>query len=397
MTHARLVTLVLLLCVGIPVAAPAHAAPIADRADAVTVPVEITENGHVRVVATINGVATRLVLDTGASHNVLDSAAAARCKIADIGTTINLTGGGKVSAFLGKINTLTVAAHTQTSVPFVVTPLPPALQSDGILGKPFFDAVTVTIDYAAKTVTLADPKLFVPPVGALKLPLDFDGATPTVPAVVNGEAVRFQVDTGAANTVTFFPPFVQKRDLLRVFAPSLPENKRALGGELTGVIARVPSLILGTTDGGIRISGMEGYLLAPQKDSAFTSKRSAGSLGSLFWARFTVTLDYKHKAVYATKNADTDKPFPVSRSGMAYTQTEGGGTITTVLPQSAASSAGLVVGDVIRQVDGLPVGDANRSRIRGLFRQPAGTPVKLLVQSADGKARHVILTLRDVL
>lgn len=387
-------------------ALPALASPsgfatplVADVADGATaLPMDITTNGHARITATANGKPVTFILDTGAGMSLLGTAAAERCGVTAGSDIASVTGGGKLKARIAVIDTLAVGGYVSKGMRVVLLTLPAALEGDGILGRSFFDAAVVTIDYATKTVVLTDPTRFTPPKNALVLPIEFDGSNQTIAAVIDNAKVRFQIDTGAASAVTLYPPFVQRQDLLRKYKPSLPETSRAVGGELRGVTARIPAVTLGSADSGVTLTRMEGSLLLPQADSAFTSKKSVGSLGAPFWAHFVVAIDYKHKKLYAIPNADFSQPFPMSRGGMACTVGADGGTVTDVLPNSATTDARLVPGDVIKQVNGIVLDDATRSQIRALLRQPAGTTVKLLVvPGGGGRSRYIVLTLRDVL
>jgi hypothetical protein len=45
----------------------------------------------------------------------------------------------------------------------------------GVLGHDFFERHVVTIDYAARTVRLAQPEGWVPPAGATALPVWIEG------------------------------------------------------------------------------------------------------------------------------------------------------------------------------------------------------------------------------
>ena len=66
------------------------------------------------------------------------------------------------------------------------------------------------------------------------------------------------------------------------------------------------------------------------------------------------------------------------------------------MPNTAAAAAGIRVGDLITEVDGLSTVSISLSEFAGLMRRPAGTAVRLGTVR-DGTARPVTLTLKDVL
>ncbi len=61
-----------------------------------------------------------------------------------------------------------------------------------------------------------------------------------------------------------------------------------------------------------------------------------------------------------------------------------------------AAEAGLVVGDVIREVEGIPITAEGRRNTLDRVRGPAGTPVRLVVASRNQAPRNLVLT-REVI
>jgi carboxyl-terminal processing protease len=70
--------------------------------------------------------------------------------------------------------------------------------------------------------------------------------------------------------------------------------------------------------------------------------------------------------------------------------------VTTVVPNTAAAEAGLQVGDVITEIDGLSTVPMSQGEFAERMRRPVGTLVRLGTVR-DGALRPVALTLKDVL
>ena len=69
--------------------------------------------------------------------------------------------------------------------------------------------------------------------------------------------------------------------------------------------------------------------------------------------------------------------------------------MTTVLPHTAAAEAGVQIGDVIVEIDGLPTASMHLSEFAALVRRPVGTTVRLGAVR-DGTVRRVVLILKDI-
>jgi predicted aspartyl protease len=376
--------------------APAHATGA--YATAVTLPLEISESGHVIVAATVEGVPARFLMDTGASHTLIDADSLERLGgAAKNGGRANVKGGGKVSARQVTLRPLNFGGYPIREMPAVSLDLPDVLGCDGLLGKPFFDSAVVTIDYVGKTVTLSDPARFVAAPGALALPMEFDGGIPTVAATFDGNPVRFKIDTGSVDAVTLFPPFVEKQKLLG----STP---------LPSPIMRAPSA--GRCEDTRREyrpspsarkewhppEQLAGALPGPPEEQRFHVEDGCGKSGGAFMEAVHADARLSAPKLFAARNAEFDTPFPFFRSGITYKVTKEGGIVSGVSAGSPAADAGIVEGDILKKVDGKPVEDATRGYVRARLSQPAGTKVVILLQpKGNGVARPVELTLRDLL
>ena len=116
----------------------------------------IPYNGGPLVIdAAINGVALRLLVDTGAERTLISHAAMARCGI-DItgGTPVQIRGvTGDASATLVSVPRIDVAGLRVGPLPVIVHTLA-SPNIDGLLGRDVLDGFTVNIDAVARRATL---------------------------------------------------------------------------------------------------------------------------------------------------------------------------------------------------------------------------------------------------
>ena len=109
----------------------------------------------VMVEAFLNGVALRLLLDTGAERTVISPAALGRAGIdVSVGMPVRITGvAGSTSAVMIAVQRLDVAG-AQVGPLAIVAHAVPGDWLDGLLGRDVLDAFTVTFDASENRATL---------------------------------------------------------------------------------------------------------------------------------------------------------------------------------------------------------------------------------------------------
>ena len=110
----------------------------------------------------------------------------------------------------------------------------------------------------------------------------------------------------------------------------------------------------------------------------FGSDAWLGNIGGEVLRRFDLGLDASQGLLALQPNAAFGQPFPGPRAGFIWRDTGQVLEVAEVLADGPASMAGLRVGDVLREVDGLPIGPAQGWPLRKALRAPPGTTVQLL-------------------
>jgi hypothetical protein len=155
----------------------------------------------------------RFALDTGAS-NAMDSALAAELSLPVAGA-FSALGAGEQSVKVGltRAARVEIGGVTLSDQLFRVLPLSQIVAHDhppyrGLLGFEFFDRFVVTFNQDRRRVELDEPAGWQYRGDVVPVPFEFHGRTPVVDGVIDLVPGRFTLDTGQANSVTLYRPFI---------------------------------------------------------------------------------------------------------------------------------------------------------------------------------------------
>ena len=162
----------------------------------------------------------------------------------------------------------------------------------GLIGYHFFARYVVTIDYAARTLTLDEPRSFRPPRDAIAIPITFAGRLAVVPVTIDSLPAQVIIDTGASEPLILRHPFAEAHGLLaRAENPSPHLNIE--GRTLT--FLRLPVARL--TFAGRSFENLTAKIYATDA-GAGGSTATDGLLGNEILRQFRVTVDYAHRKLY---------------------------------------------------------------------------------------------------
>lgn len=256
----------------------------------------------------IDGRVVDFQLDSGASGILIDRAIVKALKIKRYGKRTGETAGEYVESdvVLPKlsIGSVTLRNVSATSVPFLnfanaKTPVA------GLMGFDFIESTVVHIDYRNGTLALIDPSTFVPPAGAIALPIALDDYVPVVRSTIGSASnLPFILDTGADRS-TLFPLFArrhphQARDRglgtsLRAEFPFVDEL-HGVGGEVAYTPLQVGPFTLA------KWSFPTWLFYLTQNAPAFAGEDYNGLIGQDVLRYFDVYLDYRHQLIYLKPN-----------------------------------------------------------------------------------------------
>lgn len=257
----------------------------------------------------------------------------------------------------------------------------------GILGGDFFQRFAVRIDYANHTVQFCPAKAFV-----------YDGPGTTLPTVYNRARVPLlvvsataldgevastlvELDTGSGDSIASTTKMAIRFDSR---FPSRP--KYASGMTIYG-----PTMSADLTFTSLYLGPYEfKRVRAEACDIPFeTDGNMPGILGTGILRRFTVIMDLSRQRVILEPNNRMDEPFhhprplgfwpvvaPPDPTDPAVTE---GLRVKILDPGSPAEQAGVRIGDIVIEIDGVSV---------------ANTPLTVLLDRGDHGARSVALRIR---
>lgn len=335
----------------------------------------------------------RFALDTGAG-DAIDAALAAELNLKTEGT-FTAQGAGELPVDVA----LTRAARVQVGDVvlddqlFRVLPLSQIVPGDqpayrGLLGFEFFDRFVVNINQDRKQAVFSAPEGWHFRGDAEPVPFHFHGTTPVVDGQIDLVPGRFSLDTGQANSLTLFRPFMHRMGIERKYLPKLTAIVgEGVGGPIRAGVTRAQTLLLGRTEVKNPVT-----FLSLQKSGAFSDPELAGNIGVGVFARFSTTFDYAHRRVYFDPiwNYGLDDSLKL----MVVKHSEFGLQVLSVLPGCPLAEAGLKRDDVIEQIDLKEAARIDDPQLQRIFRRPAGTRVSMTVRS-DGALKHIVVVLGE--
>lgn len=377
------------LCVAVAVASSGvlfSSAPIAARdmvsrqetADAGWIGADLS-SGSVVVEVVLAGERVDAILDTGASHTVIDRALADRLGLTTE-ESVSVGGvSGQVQAREGKGIAVQIGEEIYQADPLIVDLSPTGLEQGVIVGRDFFDAHVVAIDFAGSRIRLLDPEQ------ASALPADPIRLSPTstrilsFPVSVAGHGMVAELDLGSQLAMTLSP---LAADIVA------PDKRRSswIIGDISGFKEVETVSIPELTMAGEALHAVPS-IIVDRGDDAVSMR-----MGLPIIRRFSLVLDLGHRQMWLEPDSNVmGRPFNRDRSGAALEAKSGILKVRHVARASPAAASGLAADDRILKVNGEAVTAENASRLARFGFGEAGTRAAL--QTADGEVH--VLTLSD--
>jgi hypothetical protein len=352
-----------------------------------SVPFELFRGNRVIAPARINGHATEVLLDTGASATTLDRAYARSIGLPEGRKVEGRGAGGVVEAEIVPGVSLEIGGMRFDNMTVAVMDM--SLVSRGIgrpanviLGREFFDSAVVSIDWAAKRMQVSSHAAFRPGAAATPLSLARIGPFNTIPvSVAGGEPIRALLDLGNGGNLVLPRTYWGGRPELA----GLRYAESRMGG-VGGLHAARSALVPQVSLAGRTFTAVPA-VLSEGGNNHEPEKMANVGIGLL--KQFKVDLDLGRDRIYLTPRTDAPA-FDRDRSGARLELVGDRLKVDFVSPRSPAASAGLKPGDEIVAVDGRPV-TRDYYRSADWTRGAPGSEVGL--QRADGS--RVTVTLND--
>ena len=355
---------------------PSTSLRFASGQSALNVPFDLVGN-LILVRAEVNNSAPLwFILDTGATHTVLDTEQA---KALGLKARGNITGTGTAGTFKAarargvsvSFPGVELAGLTVYTIPVGFLSAPLGRHLGGIIGNDIIGKFTLEIDYENKKLNFYDPSIYQysGPGEVIPLTIEGDGSVFARAEVeIFGHVPlkgNFEIDTGATGSVQFNAPYVRKHRLLDYFFQPKQVNLGGIGGAAGAFVARVRSVTLGT----FTLYGPVVQFSQATKGDAASAKHD-GLLGGQIFSRFKMIVDLSRRRMILEPNARLNAQFEEDLSGIELVG-EGEDFSTYLINEveagSPAADAGIREEDVLIAIDGRAASEYTLDEIRRMF------------------------------
>lgn len=255
----------------------------------------------------------------------------------------------------------------------------------GILGYELFSRFIVKIDYSRKIMTLTIPEKFRPGRKFQELPMLIEDTKPFILTSLNlspsnAMTAKLLMDTGASHGLMLEPSSDE-----RIAVPPNTVSSaigRGLGGVITGKIGRIESLKLGQyTLNNVLANFPDPNSYMDTLKSTLTFRH--GTIGGEILSRFTVIFNYSEGKLYLRKNREFKKEFYLNLSGIDLKAKGSKLSIFEVYgvrKLSPADKAGVLTGDVLISISGIPVTSLSLNQVNAILNSKPGRKVALVIE-----------------
>ena len=274
------------------------------------------------------------------------------------------------------------------------------LEIHGIIGADFFRHFVMKIDYKRRVITFTNPRHFKKPSGKYReYPIEIKKNKPYIITPVtlqNGTTIdaKLLLDTGASLALLLNTS--SHPDL------TIPENVivgnigTGLGGFLEGFMGRVQSYELaGFQLEDIIVNFQEVSLNA---DTTYANSRN-GILGNSILSRFTIITDYQNNRIFVRPIKKFKRKFHYDKSGLLVVASGPkleSFVVSSIIPGSPAAEAGILRGDQIKAINGLPSSLLSLRNIITYLQKREGKRIKMTIVR-DGQKIKKEFRLRELI
>ena len=222
-----------------------------------------------------------------------------------------------------------------------------------------------------------------------KIPFHFQDNQPEVTGEIDGIAAHLAIDTGDDSSLLLTAPFAKRYDLIEKYNAHLPYGGTSVGATHGVWADRAGTVSLDDISGRAAVSVTKPVTRISTQEFGFDANQYvSANVGIGILQQFNLTFDYANHYIVFQPNSNYGKPDVFNRVGINLSPNGTGWKVRTVYPNTAASRAGLQVGQVVVGING-----QNRQQLAdGTWYQletgPVGSHVSLTIQ--DGAATRTV-------
>jgi hypothetical protein len=340
--------------------------------------------GRVHLTATIDGQELNFFFDAGGSSSLTPAAA----------EKLGLAISGEGTNRRVRVAELRLGEAVWRDQSFPVAPIPLASPDarifGGIIGREYFAALPLTIDYDKNIITLIPAGSFRPPAGQAAVPVRIADSGLLMDIVLDGVRIAGTIETAVAVPLTVSNAFAQAHGLPDAYPGKLHSSVPYNGALTPGYVARARVVQVGDQ----RLNDLLFVITGPSPIPLVAGSPEA-IVGLGFFRRFTMTFDLAHGRAFLARSSHFDEPSPYNRTGMTVGVVNGEVQITDLVPAGGAAQAGAALGDRILTVNGLAPSPATNDAIVASLVGPVGSILTVRI-ARGGVERDLAIRLRDL-
>lgn len=269
---------------------------------------------------------------------------------------------------------------------------------DGIIGANVFKFFVLSVNNRKNKIRLDEAQRFKTPRKYSEIPVRIFRNKPYVDGTMtmgrDELEVKLLLDTGAGLPILLYTNTDENLDLpAKTIRGTLGSG---LGGHLEGYIGRVQHFEFGDY-------AFDNILSSFQEVEADSITRQGmernGLIGNSVLSRFNYVIDYPHQKLYMRSRGRLKRKFKFDKSGI---QLAAAGhqlkdfIVQRVLPETPAEEEGVMRGDVIKRIEGIPVTFFTLTGINNILSSRNGRIVKLHIDR-DGNRIKKKIKLRKII
>lgn len=236
----------------------------------------------------------------------------------------------------------------------------------GVIGVPFFEQFIVQFDFDKRQIRLLDRNVTPQEAWGTKFAL-YEGESGTRWITIEDLNAKFLIDTGKSGSISLQENWYESlRWSGRIVSRSVVDVYTA-SGAVKKIEGRLNSLQLGP---------FENQMLM------VTGSRS-NSIGLGYLDRFHVTMDFARNQIYLKPSKSFDTKCHDAESGLAALWKQNRLVVEHVGEHSPAERAGIVVGDVVVAVNGIPASGKNLSQLQSELVGEHGTETSVSIRQGE--------------
>jgi hypothetical protein len=298
-------------------------------------------------------------------------------------------GEGSIASSSGAIDSVSIGGATIGSQRFSSFPLFSRFPLRMLVGLEVLQRYVVALDFDKMQMTLTPPSQFRFDGTGVKIPFHFQDDQPEVTGLVDGIAADLAIDTGDDSSLLLTAPFAKRYDLIKKYNAHLPYGGTSIGATHGVWADRAGTVSLDDITGRPAVSVTKPVTRISTQEFGFDANQYvSANVGIGILRQFNLTFDYPDHYIVFQPNANYGKPDVFNRAGVDLSANGVGWKVRTVYPNTAASRAGLQVGQVVVSING-----QNRQQLAdGVWYQletgSVGSHVSLVIQ--DGATTRTI-------